>query len=160
DPISSLNPRRRVEDIISEGLRIAVDFETKPEDAPGVLKLASTLCWILAGLSALGVVAICIASIAAGLDLAQFFVLAVLVVSGGFLGLLWYWVGVGLRAQLRGARSTAFWLAGLELVIGLLVSLTGYPIVAPHFLLAIAIVIVLWTPAARNAFPGKPPGLD
>jgi oligopeptide/dipeptide ABC transporter ATP-binding protein len=160
DPISSLNPRRKVEDIISEGLRIAVDFETKPEDAPGILKLASTLCWVLAGLCAVGVVALCIASIAAGLDLAQFFVLAVLVLSVGLLGFLWYWIGVGLRAQIRGARYFAFWLAGLELVIGLILSATGFPIVAPHFLLAVAIVIVLWLPASRDAFPGKPPGLD
>src|SRR4051794_32554043 len=57
DPISSLNPRRKVEDIISEGLKIATEFQPAPERIPTTMKAASFMAYVFAilGLLATGV---------------------------------------------------------------------------------------------------------
>jgi oligopeptide/dipeptide ABC transporter ATP-binding protein len=160
DPISSLNPRRKVEDIISEGLRIATEFEQRTDETPGILNLAAILAFVLGGIAAVGVIITLIASIFSGLSLAGLLVLLVLVAAVGVVGFWWYWIGMGLRAQIRGARSAAFTLAGVFFVLSGVLLLAGVYPAGLALLITIALVVLLLTPAARNAFPGKPPGLD
>jgi oligopeptide/dipeptide ABC transporter ATP-binding protein len=160
DPISSLNPRRRVEDIISEGLRISADFDREKEQAPGPLRFASTLAWVLAGLGAIGVIATLIASIVAGLSVAELFVLLVLVGAQAVLSFSWYWIGVGLRQQQRSVWVFAQYLAWFEVGVGVFLLAVGVPLGAVYAVVVVAMLVTLLSPAVRRALPGKPTGTD
>jgi oligopeptide/dipeptide ABC transporter ATP-binding protein len=160
DPISSLNPRRKVEDIISEGLRIARDFEVENDEPPPALRWASTISFVLAGLAAVGVVVWCVASILAGLDLGGLILLSVGVAAVAIIGWAWYWVGMAFRQQIRSARKIGIGLAIFELITGLLLLRSGLPLPALHALVALIALVTFMLPAVKRSFPGKPVGLD
>ena len=160
DPISSLNPRRKVEDIISEGLRIAVEFSEERPKATGAVKVASILAFVLAGVSALTVIVSLLAAIASGISLAMLLVWLVFVAAVGFLGYGWYVVGVGLDQLRRGAWSTGVFLACFELLLGLVVALAGAPTAFADVVLSAAFLVVLFLPSVRNPVSTGPDGLD
>ncbi len=160
DPISSLNPRRRVEDIIAEGIRIGVDFAPPPEDLPSTFKIASALAFALCVVGVLSIVGGLVAAILAGFTLGEYILLAVLLVPSVIGTWAWYWIGNYLRVAKRGAWQGAIVFGSFVVVVGVIAALAGLWLAGLHVVLAAALVITLLLPTTRRALPQEPPDLN
>ncbi len=160
DPISSLNPRRKVEDIIAEGLRVAVDLQPAPSSVPTSLRFASMLSFALAGLAVFGIVASLIAGLFADLSWLGYLILVLALSPGTGVVFLWYLAGDGLRNAKRSAWTGALALALVLGGIGVIAGLAGFPLAWINVVLDLVLIGALLAPSSRRALPNPPDDLD
>jgi oligopeptide/dipeptide ABC transporter ATP-binding protein len=160
DPISSLNPRRKVEDIVAEGLRIWQEMDRPAVRRSFNLSLAAFFAFAAAvalGLVALMVVGFAIFAHLSILERIGFLVLAGFAVM---FGLLFRTAGVDLWNVRRTGWTLSLMLWGAALVVNLFIALSGGGITWATVIFEAAVIALLLLPASTKAFPRDPPGLQ
>ena len=156
DPISSLNPRRRVEDIVGEGLRIWAP----PIATPVAMKIAAVLTWIVGVGAALLAIGLMIATIATGLGWEDIFLVPIIAAGGFGVTYLWYAAGRGLFDTDRWWWQFAIALHAVHFIaVGLLV-LGGAVLGVVDLAISGVAIALLLLPSSRRAVPAKPPRFD
>jgi oligopeptide/dipeptide ABC transporter ATP-binding protein len=159
DPISSLNPRRRVEDIIAEGLRVSHQLHRSARGAPASLNAAAVLCYILGALVMIGGAIVFVAGFLNG-SFGVIFATAIAFVAGLGLGLMWGALANGLKECDRTAWVGTLAFAGTFIVLQLIAGLLAGPIFLTGILVEIALIILLVLPSSRAAVPASYEGMD
>ena len=159
DPISSLNPRRKVEDIVAEGLRIFTDLART--DPPPTMKVAAYLAYAGAiGAVGLSILLTILSITANGWDGGERFV--GFLFAGLILGFAWLsWNGGnGLAHVRRDGWLASLWIWMVAAGVSLIYALSGNSLLWIAVGYSLLVVVMLAVPPTFRAVPRDPPGVQ